>query len=360
MKFGIMTFHNIPNVGAILQAYSLCKVIRMMGQECYLVDYTCDNIRKRELIMKKGRYRLGNLIRAFFFYLYEKKKIDSCQEFMTNEQMYSKKYASCNKELADDFDVFISGSDMIWNLDFTAHDWSYYLDFLPDDKLRYSYASSIGEKWQKDDVKRVRTLLSKYRMLSTRETDTSEYLTNLLGKQCDCVPDPTILLQPEYWRNMAPTTEESNYVLIYFPCKEILQVAQEYAKRNRLRVIVINNGLPIMKSNIVNKAIYDPLDWLALINGATAVFTNSYHGFLFSLYFNKPVWTNKPGNRFVSLLEKFELKNCYIYQDKDLKNKIDYQLVNSKLEKMREFGLEYVYRIIGDANENYQLIRGLL
>lgn len=64
-----MTFHNIPNIGAILQAYSLCKVIRMMGQECYLVDYTCDNIRKRELIMKKGRYRLGNLIRAFFFLL---------------------------------------------------------------------------------------------------------------------------------------------------------------------------------------------------------------------------------------------------------------------------------------------------
>ena len=45
MKFGIMTFHNIPNVGAILQAYSLCKVIRMMGQECYLVDYTCYDIR---------------------------------------------------------------------------------------------------------------------------------------------------------------------------------------------------------------------------------------------------------------------------------------------------------------------------
>ena len=53
MKFGIMTFHNIPNIGAILQAYSFCKIMRMKGQECYLVDYTCDNIRKRELI-KKG------------------------------------------------------------------------------------------------------------------------------------------------------------------------------------------------------------------------------------------------------------------------------------------------------------------
>lgn len=352
MKFGIMTFHNIPNIGAILQAYSFCKIMRMKGQECYLVDYTCDNIRKRELIKKRGRTFLGDLAGTLFFYLYEKKKIDSCQKFMKKEQMYSKKYTSCDKKLADDFDIFISGSDMIWNLDFTANDWSYYLNFLPDDKLRYSYASSIGEKWQEDDVKRVRTLLSKYRILSTRETDTSEYLTNLLGKQCDCVPDPTILLKPEYWRNMAPTTEESNYVLVYFPCKDILQAAQEYAKRNRLRVIVINNSLPIMKSNIVNKAIYDPLDWLALINGATAVFTNSYHGFLFSLYFNKPVWTNKPGNRFVSLLEKFELKHCYIYQDKDLKNKIDYQLVNNKLYEMRKVGLEYVERIIRDAREN--------
>lgn len=49
MKYGILTFHNIPNIGALLQAYGLCTTIRKLGAECDLIDYQCDNIIYREL-----------------------------------------------------------------------------------------------------------------------------------------------------------------------------------------------------------------------------------------------------------------------------------------------------------------------
>ena len=31
MKYGILTYHNIPNIGAILQAQALCEFIRSRG-----------------------------------------------------------------------------------------------------------------------------------------------------------------------------------------------------------------------------------------------------------------------------------------------------------------------------------------
>ena len=53
MKCGIMTFFGIPNYGAVLQAYSLCKVIREMGISCELINYVCNNIVKRKLTPRK-------------------------------------------------------------------------------------------------------------------------------------------------------------------------------------------------------------------------------------------------------------------------------------------------------------------
>lgn len=351
MRIGIMTFHNIPNIGAILQAYSLCKFLRLRGQECFLIDYTCENIRKRELVFKKGRNAFKNIIRYIFYYIYEKRKIIECQDFIKQENMYSRHYDKCDDDLNKDFDVFLSGSDMIWNLNFTDHDWSYYLDFLSDKKVRYSYASSIGDSWEEKDLEKVYCLLSKYKMLASREYDTSIFLTKHLGKTCHWVPDPTVLLHQEYWHSLVKKISITGYVLVYFPYQEILNAAMEYSKLNNLKVVVINNGFPIIKKRIINKAVFNPIDWLNLINGADAVFTDSYHGFLFSLYFNKPVWTNNSSNRFETLIQRLNLEKCYISRDKNFENVIDYEEINTRLATMRKVGKSYLDEMISDAHK---------
>lgn len=351
MRIGIMTFHNIPNIGAILQAYSLCKFLRLKGEECFLIDYTCENIRRRELVFKKGRNALKNIIRYIFFCIYEKRKIRGCQDFIKQEKMYSKNYNKCDDNLSNDFDVFLSGSDMIWNLSFTGHDWSYYLDFLPEKKARYSYASSIGDRWEEKDLEKVYCLLSKYRMLASREYNTSVFLTKHLGKSCHWVPDPTVLLPQKYWHSLVKKISVKEYVLVYFPYKEILNAAIEYSKLHNIKVVVINNGIPILNKRIINKAVFNPIDWLNLINGADAVFTDSYHGFLFSLYFNKPVWTNNSSNRFETLIQRFNLEKCYISRDKNFENIIDYEEINMRLTNMRNIGQSYLEEVLSDAHK---------
>lgn len=73
MKYGILTFHNIPNIGALLQAYSLCMVIRNMGYDCEIIDYECDNIVKRELCYHPHPNPLKDLVLRLFWHKSKKK-----------------------------------------------------------------------------------------------------------------------------------------------------------------------------------------------------------------------------------------------------------------------------------------------
>lgn len=71
MKYGILTYHNIPNIGAVLQAYALCIKLREFGVDCEIIDYQCENIIQREL---KAPYFLNPIKRLVYKLVYEKKK----------------------------------------------------------------------------------------------------------------------------------------------------------------------------------------------------------------------------------------------------------------------------------------------
>lgn len=345
MKYGILTFHNIPNIGALLQAQALCVAIRNLGIDCDLIDYTCDNIKKRELVRLDSSNVFYSLIDSLFFWPKMKRKIILCQKYMRNLDLYSAKEYLKNDLilLNEDYDAFISGSDMIWNLEVTGADKSFMCDFASPDKPRFSYGSSIGAKWKSSDLEDVISLLSQYDAIAVREQDTCDIIQSF-GLKSVLVADPTMLLSKEYWQGIAIDTKYSNYVLVYFPSKEIVHAAQVYAKRHGYKVLVIDNGFPRMGYKQVFPL--DPKEWLSLFLTANAVFTNSYHGLLFSLYFNKPVWTANYGNRIISLLNKFGLNNILLQNDKKLCYEIDYANVNKKIESFRNDSLNYLYSIL--------------
>ena len=146
MRIGILTFHNIPNVGALLQAYALCLTFRSLGVDCDLIDYTCSNIKERELTFHPTGNALKDLILKLFVYPKTVLKIKACQQFMIDRRCYSNiRYTKDTLPDANSrYDAFISGSDMIWNLSVTDYDWTYFCDFVDDDKKKYAYGSSIG------------------------------------------------------------------------------------------------------------------------------------------------------------------------------------------------------------------------
>ena len=345
MNIGILTFHNIPNIGAVLQAYSLCSALRDLGAECEIIDYTCDNIRKRELDFRST----GNYIRDIFYRLFvwpkTKKKIEACQQFMKKHKAYSNiKYTHNSLDKTNDsYDAFISGSDMIWNLDVTSHDWSYFLAFVREDKPRYAYGSSIGAKWDSIDIPKVRLLLNQYTSIGVRENDTCAYL-NTIGLKAKLVCDPTLLICKDQWAKMAARPKESCYVLVYFPSDININAAKKYASAHNLSVIVMNWARTI--PGVINVSPTSPEQWIGYIMYSDAVFTGSYHGLLFSIYFEKPVWTDNYSNRVQSLLDRLQIASNRLDDDIALNTVIDYTRVTLLVNEFRGESIEYLKTIV--------------
>ena len=347
MKIGVLTFHNIPNVGAVLQAYALCHAFRREGCDCDIIDYTCKNIERRELQSPKTGNWLKDIAIKYLIWPTSRRKIKACQQFMKEVNMYSQlKYCKDTIRTANsNYDVFVSGSDMIWNLDVTAHDWTYFCDFVDERKKKYAYGSSIGGRWEANDLRQVEDLLHRYSMIGVRESDTCIFL-NEIGVKSALVADPTMLLSAEEWKSKSVCPKEKKYVLVYFPSEKNMESAKSYAIREGLSVVVLNWGLPL--KGAINASPLSPKEWIGYFFHATAVFTGSFHGLLFSLYFHKPVWTDNNSNRVQSILNKLSIKECNLQLDPDLTNRIDYKMVSKRISDFREDSLRFLKQIIND------------
>lgn len=342
MKIGILTFHNIPNTGAILQAFSLCYTLRNLGYECEIIDYQCNNIIYRELTYHPHPNIVKDFILRNFIWPKKNKKIAACQMFMKEYGMYSREhYNKKNIFLANEkYDIFLSGSDMIWDFSVTDGDKTYLLDFVNNNKLRYSYGSSCGDGiWSDHEMDEVLRLLRCYKGIAVREKSMKSKLHSI-GIECKHVADPTMLIEPAYWNDILEEPVDVNYVLVYFPSEKILAAASDYAKRYRKKVIVLNWGIP--KRRYKNVSPYNPKEWIGYFRNADAIFTNSYHGLLFSLYFKKPVWVGKKGSRFDSIIDALEIEDIYLSQDRNLECHLDYNRINYGLERMRKESLNYL------------------
>ena len=162
---------------------------------------------------------------------------------------------------------------MVWNLDINGHDLTFFLDFTEDDKTRYSYASSIGGIWAKEEGKHLLPLLKRYESLSAREQDTASWITNELSLDCKWTADPTMLMEASEWERLVFPVREKNYVLVYFPNAGILDAAKTYARRKRKELVVLSFK-PFRGRHIKSKAVYTPGEWLSYLHGADAVFTD--------------------------------------------------------------------------------------
>lgn len=345
MKYGIMTFHNIPNMGALLQGLALCKVYRSLGVDCDIIDYECENIVNREIRFHPNPNPIKNIIDKYLLWPRFKKKIDACQRYMNARQVFSKEKYNCNniKDANLIYDVFISGADMIWNLVVTGYDLNYMLNFVDNNKIRIACGSSVGDSWALEDYNIVQSLLLKYDSIAVRESDTCELIKSM-GIECLLVCDPTMLIEPSEWIEQAVVPKEKGYVLVYFGYPEILKSAREYAKREGLKLIIMNWGFskPGAKSVGPNT----PPEWIGYFKNAAAVFTDSYHGLLFSLYLKTPVWTANTGNRIKSLLEALQLENRFVQNDPFFTDVIDFESCHKRISEMREKSLNYISKTI--------------
>ena len=312
-RAAILTYHHADNLGAVLQAYALQQTLKQLGVSPSILDYRCDEVEKTRHVQPGGGWK--GMAKRIPMTLYYKLKSRGFSRFRRENLALSPKYLPGELEqCAKDYDLFITGSDQVFNLECSGWDYSYFLDFLPEGAKKYSYAASIGNAvYSPEERVRVKEALSSFSGVSVRENSGARQLAQL-GVEARVHPDPVLLLSREEWLSLAaPRLCKKDYVFVYRiqPDVHVDAAAQAYARKHGKKVIY-NKKSPefILHSS--------PAEFLSWILYADCVFTNSFHGTAFSLLLGKPLAADivlKNGgvnNRVKELLESCGCENCVL------------------------------------------------
>lgn len=285
---------------------------------------------------------------------YAAEKKHCFQNFSAEQMKLSPRYDRSTISKANErYDTFIVGSDIVWGMDITGRDYSFFLDFVENEKKKYSFSSSIGTAWEEKDKHKIQRCLQRFDSISVREQLASEWIEELLGKKVPITCDPTMLWPMDFWKNMSENAyaPKEKYVLIYLTTKDKVNIRDGivYAQKNGIKAYYIdfNHLKPVKDLNIVKPVSIH--QWIALIANAEAVFSASYHGLLFSLYFHRNVFYYNRGNtsRMISLCKELNIENR---EGKDeflaADAPIDYEFVDQVLTRKRADSWNYLKTIL--------------
>ncbi|MBR0398804.1 MAG: polysaccharide pyruvyl transferase family protein [Eubacterium sp.] len=348
-KVGIITFHNYDNYGAILQSYALQKRIRQTGKDVDIIDYNCEYISKPfslQTLKKKG---LFNYIYGAIGHICYLPRRYRCQKFR-KLMNYSRPMTAENRdEIGGEYDAYVAGSDQIWDYKLTDFDQTYFLDFVQEGHKKFSYAASIGENMPPEEYQETyRKLLDDFDAITVRESYGADVVEQLIGRRPGTVCDPTLLFSGAEWEKLSVKPRvRKPYILVYQLGINTVFVdfVRRLQKKTGLRVIYVPFPLVgIMRCRM--KLTIGPREWLGLFQKAEYVVSDSFHGAVFSILFNRKFFIMTNGHhmnkRANQLLELCGLQNRTIedVSDEQLTEEIDFSYANRKIDEYRRESLK--------------------
>ena len=366
MKIGIMTFWwSEDNYGQLLQCFALQKYLRDAGHDAYLIRYDPRNDYYKTPFWKKV-LKAFNPVKLFKFLSYKNRKRNDKLEKQNNPRSFEdfrnkyikqseKIYYSYQelKENPPEADVYIVGSDQIWNwippVNYVINILNAYLLNFGDASIkRISYAASFGkEQLDEVSISIFSALLKNFDYVSVREKSGIEICRKCGVSDAEWVPDPTMLLEKDVYRflykNEFIKKPEKPYCLLYMlgnECNYSIQLVYDWAKKMNLEVIYITGNL---KHDKYEKYYATIPEWIYLTEHAEYVITNSYHCSVFSFVFKKkfgviPLEKHDAGmnNRFDALFQLFEIQERYIKSDLSVINDdINWLSISEKFEEIK-------------------------
>lgn len=206
-KIRIITFHNAHNYGAMLQAYALSKKIENMDNQVEFIDYRNKNVENGNRIININKNKLiKSILSNIVYYNKNRRRYNNFNKFMNqNLQLTERRYDNV-EELKQDSpkaDIYITGSDQVWNKDIVGSiEDSYTLNFGDDNVKRISYAASIGKSIIAEPDKNViNHKLERIDYISVREEDAKHALSQIVNKNIEVVLDPTLLIDKKEWES---------------------------------------------------------------------------------------------------------------------------------------------------------------
>lgn len=318
----ISTFQNAYNYGAILQCIGLQNFLLRNKYNVNVLNYDNINISNDYRVFKKvrGSHPALRFIKYFFRGIMNYKNLvlrkESFEKYMSKKLRLTK-LMSLNEILQIKFknDVFITGSDQVWNTKIThGVDPIYTLSFS-DDIKKISYAASIGRNnLPKNDLQELSSKLKKFNHISVREETAKKTLTPNLNKNIEVVLDPSFLLSKDEWWETVDRKErliKEPYIFVYMSYGECNRIVKYLQKLTGYKIVYIDEK-NIFKKNAQNVSWANPDDFINLVKYSEYVVTTSFHATVFSIIFRKKFWVIIPelvGSRIIDLLNKFELTN---------------------------------------------------
>jgi len=363
-RIGVVThWSSQSNYGQILQAYALQKYLMELGHDAYIVKYLQKNkwgIKKCFNVFKLESWK--NRLWRFIKRYNEKKRPRYFNEFKNKHLKFSNLAYYTFAELMHnppDADMFIVGSDQVWGPWYSLE--PYFLSFCEKSIKKIAYSASFGGvALSLDEIADYSKRLKDFFAVSVREQSAVKLCKQLGYGDAKWVPDPTLLLDKDDWLKLSHSssyyktgdTKILVYIIGHDDHTNIYKTA-DYLGRD-------SNPVYVSDDNDIKANAFPAIEeWLDLVFNADFVVTNSFHGTVFSLLFNKKFVTiAREGNesvmntRFKSLLNKVELSDRFIdiynpnYIDRIINKTINWSHVNEILDVWRREGVDFLYMAI--------------
>lgn len=359
-RVGVITFHDYDNYGAILQSYALQRKLKEMGTYPEIIDYRCDYISNPFRLVNLKKKGLFNYIYGAIGHICYIPRRRQCNLFRKHMR-YSQPVSKGNMgAVAGKYDIYIAGSDQIWDYKLTNFDTTYFLDFVKKGKKKCSYAASIGEHEPPEQYrKKYSSLLKDFDQILVREDYGADIVESLTGSRPGITCDPTLLLTADEWTSLLKEPRCKNkYILVYQLGinKELVDFVRRLKKKTGLRVVYIPFPL-VGLMNCSCKIAIGPAQWMGLFKNAEYVISDSFHGVVYSLLFNRNFFAMVNGHhmnrRVQQLLKMVGLSHRTIenVSDEALTQPIDFTFANEEIARFREESLAQLRSLVKEQED---------
>ena len=364
------------NYGGILQCIALQNILIAMGHEVEVIRFSSN--KKGTLKRRIKLLLLDFSFTNFYEFVYnnmrdrisillgKQKKLP--ESLLKKTALFIQKNINytelCNEDTigciveSHNYDVIVVGSDKIWG-GLAKDKLIYFGDWLPKFKGKMiSYAAcSSNDHIPNFNKEKIEILLNQFHAISVRDKHTYDLLNIYPDIKKEIVLDPTLLYD---YKDYIIDVPKEKYVFVYILGHEIIGghkrmlelIKREYGNIKVKAVVLSNESVDIVP--YVDEVYYDasPSEWINLLVHSTVVYTDSFHGIIFALkYQRRFIAYYKELNRstrLIDLRDRFNLHPFIISSVDEAINKHSiskvpaYCIINDWLMLNREKSISFI------------------
>ena len=344
MNLHIITVYDSLNYGSYFQALALKWELEKYG----VVDFV--NVKHQNIRLATYKLCMKNCtkkeIRTAIFDYRKLREFIKAQKIMPVVEM--KTVCSNNN------DVFFFGSDEIWNVHRKKMRKTpeFFGANFPE-KYRIALAPSVN-RTQLDEIEQYEYIpreLEKFQAISVRDKHSKNIIEELTKRECDLIADPTLMHKK--------AIKEDSFIMLYTYGEmlkpEIIKMIVDFAKKNNLKLISVGAWFDFCDSCVPAS----PAEFLGYMKMAEYVITDTFHGLMFSLIYEKQFVVFPCGNiKVEKSLEYLEMQDqiCLPGQELEQKlvKKIDYVYITPKIENYGEITRKFIFNTVMEIKKEIE------